>query len=184
MVPEPELVVAECWFRKLCLFHVTPGAWDTVIHILCSEEVGIPELGRLAKEVEARRQDGADCNEAQLFTTLKQPLTFPWPFPPSLMMNGEVEGTSHTPTLGLASGLGLVHGMAASTGPSFKMGLSAWPCPLCFCHCTKIASLGSCFLFSHMSPCGTDLSPTHREETNPLAQQLKAEFSLPPPSQA
>ena len=37
-------MVAEHWSRKLCLFPVTPGAWNTVTHILFAQKVKVAHL--------------------------------------------------------------------------------------------------------------------------------------------
>ena len=36
--------MAEHWSRKLCLFPVTPGAWNTVTHILFAQKVKVAHL--------------------------------------------------------------------------------------------------------------------------------------------
>ena len=39
--PRHDWVVAEHWPRKLCLFPVAPGAWNTVTHILFARKVKV-----------------------------------------------------------------------------------------------------------------------------------------------
>lgn len=99
LLPRLELVVGEQWLRKLCLFQVTPHAWNTITHLFFfyMEVAGIVDCA-----------DGQDRQKPEAWSqVMADGVTSPNSSTTPIGPHGEWRGGVYFPALDLDLGLGL-----------------------------------------------------------------------------